>query len=110
MVELVVIVGVCLVFFVPGAITVAKGHIALFFAGLLVSLVWPIVAFRLAKPNSPWAGRYYGPEKLRRSKRRYTEIDVDSPSRAGLAAVIGFGIIAATLVGGVIAGMAQGSP
>jgi hypothetical protein len=90
--------------FAPGAITVAKGHVALFVAGMLFGPIWLIAAFRLAKPNSPWARRYYGPEKLERSESRYPDIEVSAPSRAGLAATIGFGLMAAVIVAGVIAG------
>jgi hypothetical protein len=107
MLEVLIVVAVLALLFVPGAITVAKGHIALFYAGLLIGLVWVVAAFRLAKPNSPWARRYYRSEKLARSKRRYPETNESSPSRAGLAAAIGFGVIGACFLGGLIAGIAS---
>jgi hypothetical protein len=106
-IEVLFVLAVLVLFFVPAGIVVAKGHILLFFAGFLVSLVWPIAAFRLAKPNSPWARRYYGSEKLARSKRRYPEINVTSPSRVKLAAAIGFGLVAATFIGGLVVGLAE---
>jgi hypothetical protein len=85
--------------------TVAKGHVALFIAGLLLlGLVWLIGAPRLAKPNSPWARRFYGSEKLERSRRRYPEIEPTQPSNAGLAAGIGFGAIAAAFFAGLVDG------
>ena len=90
---------------IPASVTVAKGHIALFFAGfLLLGLIWWIAAWRLAKPNSPWAKRFYRPEK--RSRRRYEQIDPAQPSRAGLAAAIGFGLLGVSLAAGLVAGIA----
>jgi hypothetical protein len=109
--EAVVIVVVLVVCFTPAAITVAKGHVALFFAGLLLpGPIWLIAEFRLAKPNSPWAKRYYGPDKLQRSKRRYPDIEVTSASRAGLAAAIGFGLLSAAVLAGAIAAIVEGRP
>jgi hypothetical protein len=107
--ETVMIVVVLAACYTPAAITAAKGHVALFFAGLLtIGLVWVIAAVRLAKPNSPWARRYYGPAKLDRSKRRYPGTDVSAPSRAGLAAAIRFGALGAAVLTGVVAALAQG--
>jgi hypothetical protein len=106
-IEVLIVLAVLALFYVPAGIVVAKGHIVLFFAGFFVSLVWPIAAFRLGKPNSPWARRYYDPEKLARSKRRYPEINVTSPSRVKLAAAIGFGLLAAAFVGGLGVGLAE---
>jgi hypothetical protein len=101
-----IVVAIWVVIFLPGVITAAKGHIALFAAGWVVSgLVWPIAAWRLAKPNSPWAHRFYPHDKLHRSRRRYPDIDPSVPSRAGLAAAIGFGLFAAAFVAGLIAGL-----
>jgi hypothetical protein len=88
-----------------GAVTVAKGHVALFAAGWVFALVWLIAAPRLAKPNSPWARRFYGPEKLERSQRRYPQIQPSQRSYAAIAATIGFGIIAAAFVAGIVDGM-----
>jgi hypothetical protein len=54
--EVIVIVVVFGVIYGVAGVTVAKGHVALFIAGLLLlGLVWLIAAPRLAKPNSPWA-------------------------------------------------------
>jgi len=79
--------------------------VALFFAGLLLlGLVWLIAAPRLAKPNSPWARRFYGSEKLERSRRRYPDIDPAAPSKAGLAAGIGFGVLGAAFLTGLVVG------
>jgi hypothetical protein len=90
------------------AVTVAKGRVALFVVGLLtLGLVWLIAAPRLAKPNSPWAKRFYGPEKLERSRRRYPNTDPASRSNAGLVAAIGFGVIGLAVVAGVVDGLAS---
>ena len=107
-IELLFIAAVwALVVFIPAFVTVAKGHVALFFAGfLLLGLIWWIAAWRLAKPNSPWAKRFYGPEKQDRSRRRYHHVDPSQPSRAGLAAAIGFGLLGITFVAGLVGGVA----
>jgi hypothetical protein len=56
----------------PGAVTLLKGQRDLFLAGLLAGgLVWWITAFRLARPDSWWARRFYEPAKLERARRRY---------------------------------------
>ena len=88
--EAVVIVVVLVLCFTPAASTVAKGHVALFFAGLLL-------------PD-------YGPDELQRSKRRYPDTEVTAPSRAGLAAAIGFGLLAAAVLAGAIAAIAVAQP
>jgi hypothetical protein len=104
--EVLVIVVVFGVTLGIAGITVAKGHVALFIAGLLLlGLVWLIAAPRLAKPNSPWAKRFYGSEKLERSRARYPDIEPAVPSKAGLAAAIGFGVIGAAFVAGLVDGL-----
>jgi hypothetical protein len=60
---------------VPAVVTGLKGQWALLGAGfLLLGLVWLIAAFRLARPNSFWARRFYSPEKLERSRERYPHL------------------------------------
>ena len=106
--EVLVIVVVFGVTLGIAGITVAKGHVALFIAGLLLlGLVWLIAAPRLAKPNSPWAKRFDGSEKLERSRRRYPEIEPTQPSNAGLVAAICFGAIGATFLAGLVKGLAS---
>jgi hypothetical protein len=91
-----------------GAVTVAKGHVALFVAGwLLGGLIWPIAALRLAKPNSAWARRFYGAEKLERSQRRYPDIEPSQRSNAGPVGAIGFGIIGVAFLAGLVDGLAS---
>lgn len=65
-------VAVWLLILTPGAITWAKGRADLVGAGLLVGgIVWMITMWRLAKPDSWWARRFYGPDKLDEARERY---------------------------------------
>lgn len=44
--------------------------------GAVGFLLWPVGlvgAIRLARPRSRWARRFYGPDKMRRARRRYPE-------------------------------------
>jgi hypothetical protein len=44
----------------------------LFAAGwLTIGLVWWIASLRLARPDSWWARRFYGQDKLARAQSRY---------------------------------------
>lgn len=89
----------------PAVVTALKGHVALFIAGFLtLGLVWVIACFRLAKPNSSWARRFYGEEKMRRSHQRYPEIDPSQPSRSLIVLTVSLGLIALPFVGGFVAG------
>jgi hypothetical protein len=102
--EAVVFVAAWAVVLTPAAVTALKGHLALFVAGfLLLGLVWLVAAFRLARPNSFWARRFYGPEKLRRSRSRYPDTDVSAPDRAGLVMAVVFGAFGAVVLGGFVA-------
>jgi hypothetical protein len=66
---LIVIFGI---FLVPAAVLLAKAHIAVFVLGLLtMGLVWIVACWRLARPRSWWAKRFYGAEKLQRAHARY---------------------------------------
>jgi hypothetical protein len=59
---------------VPAMITWKKGHRAAFWLGfLLIGTIWLVAACRLAYPDSPWARRFYGPEKMERARRRFGE-------------------------------------
>ena len=56
----------------PLTVTALKRQWLLFAAGwLTIGLVWWIASLRLARPDSWWARRFYGPEKLARAQRRY---------------------------------------
>jgi hypothetical protein len=104
-VEALVVVAILVICLVPGAITALKGHVALFVAGFFVGLVWLVAPFRLAKPNSPWARRFYSGEKLEKARSRYPKVDPADPDRSKLALTIGYGLIAAAFVAGIVAGV-----
>jgi len=56
----------------PATITALKGQWGLFAAGwITLGMVWWIAAPRLAHPESWWANRFYGPDKLARAHARY---------------------------------------
>jgi len=57
---------------VPMVITGLKRQWLLFAAGwLTLGLVWWIASLRLAHPESWWARRFYGGDKLSRARERY---------------------------------------
>lgn len=69
-----------LLVFAPLTVTALKRHWLLFVAGwLTVGVVWWIAALRLARPESWWARRFYGPEKLARARERYGPAAEASP-------------------------------
>lgn len=56
----------------PATITYLKGQYALLGLGfLLVGTVWYIAAFRLARPKSFWARKFYDDRKMGRARQRY---------------------------------------
>lgn len=56
----------------PALVVVLKGQYLLFFLGFLAGgILWWIVAFRLARPDSFWARRWYSKTRLDASRRRY---------------------------------------
>jgi len=58
----------------PATVTVLKGQWPLFDHGwYTLGIVWWIVGFRLARPESWWARHLYGPAKLARAEARYPE-------------------------------------
>lgn len=57
---------------VPGAITWLKGQRLIFVVGLLIAgVIWMVACFRLARPDSWWACRFYASGKMDRARRRY---------------------------------------
>jgi hypothetical protein len=57
---------------IPAGITWSKGQRAAFFLGFfLLGMVWVVAAFRLARPSSWWARRFYGAEKMQRALKRF---------------------------------------
>jgi hypothetical protein len=88
----------------PGVVAALKGHVALFVAGFLtLGFVWVIACFRLAKPNSPWAHRFYDEEKMRRSRQRYPHVDPARSSRSLVVLAVVFLAFAFGIVGGFVA-------
>jgi hypothetical protein len=56
----------------PLIVTALKRQWLLFAAGwLTIGLVWWIASLRLARPESWWARRFYGQDKLARAQSRY---------------------------------------
>jgi hypothetical protein len=56
----------------PLTVTALKRQWLLFAAGwMTVGAVWWIAALRLGRPESWWARRFYGEEKLARARERY---------------------------------------
>ncbi len=65
-----------LLILIPLTVTALKRQWLLFLAGwLTVGLVWWIASLRLARPDSWWAHRFYGPDKLDRARERYGAAD-----------------------------------
>lgn len=57
---------------IPAGVTVSKRLWIEFLIGcFLPGIVWIIGSFRLARPSSWWARRFYGPEKMQRAERRF---------------------------------------
>ena len=81
MVERLLIFGVFVsVIGVPAGITWAKGQRESFFLGwLLLGMIWVVAACRLARPDSPWARRFYGPKRLNRAEERFGRSEVSEP-------------------------------
>jgi hypothetical protein len=94
-------VGIFAAVFVPAAVTLLKGRSGMFAVGWLVGgLVWMIVSFRLALPDSHWARWFYGQDKVSRARRRYPNAgSTGTPHLLGaalmLAAPIAIGIAVA---------------
>ena len=57
-----------LLLLVAGVVTALKGKWGVFALGLLVGPAWLLGAFRLAKPDSWWARRFYPPETRERAR------------------------------------------
>jgi hypothetical protein len=103
-VEVIVVIVVLAVCFVPGVITALKGRLALFVVGFFFGPVWLLAMFRLGKPNSPWARRYYSQAKLDKARERFPEVDPADPDHSKFALTLGFGLLAAMFVAGFVAG------
>ena len=62
---------VAVVWGVPAFVTWKKGQRAAFWIGFLFGPIWLVAACRLARPDSPWARRFYGPRKMKRARLRF---------------------------------------
>jgi hypothetical protein len=53
---------------IGGVVTAAKGRFGWLALGLLTGgLIWPLTGLLIATPDSLWARRFYGPERMRRA-------------------------------------------
>lgn len=52
-----------------------KGKYRIALVAVFVPVIAYVCAIRLARPDSPWARRFYGPEKLARAQRRAVSFD-----------------------------------
>ena len=71
--SLLVIILTILITLAISAVAIFKGKFFMGVAGMLFPLIGLIGAIRLAKPDSPWAKRFYEPgsKKLAKSEKRY---------------------------------------
>lgn len=56
---------------VAAFVNAAKGKLWTAIGALVIPVIGIVGGFRLAKPNSAWARRFYGEEKLRRARERF---------------------------------------
>ncbi len=64
---------VAAIFVISAVITWKKGRRSFFWLGFLLGGAWMVAAFRLARPTSPWARRFYSPAKMELAQQRYEE-------------------------------------
>lgn len=70
--RLIALVTLIVVVVIPAGITLSKRLWVEFLIGLVLpGIVWIIAAFRLARPSSWWARRFYGTEKMQRAENRF---------------------------------------
>lgn len=65
---------------VPAIVTFTKARSASVCSGFWFSPSGGFGALRLAKPDSPWARRYYGPEKMARARERFAASAPPAPT------------------------------
>ncbi|MGH3028364.1 MAG: signal peptidase I [Gaiellaceae bacterium] len=66
----VVVSALIVLYLSAGVVTLLKAKWGSLAVGLLVVLVWIVAALRLARPDSWWARRFYGDEKVDRARAR----------------------------------------
>ncbi len=74
------VVLVVLLYLVPGTVCWLKGKKLWATLGFLTAFHW-IPTFRLARPGSWWACRYYSDNKLERARARFPTGDAPRPGR-----------------------------
>jgi|GEM_PF-5465723 len=79
LVTVAIVLGVLLVYVVPMVITGLKGKQGMLLAGVFLHPVWWVGAIRLALPDSYWARRFYGPDKLARAGDRHARPPLGPP-------------------------------
>jgi hypothetical protein len=89
LVEILIVVGVMLIYLVPAVITGLKGKQGMVTAGVFLHPVWWVGAIRLARPDSYWARRFYDDAKRRRALERHDRGAGPAPDH--LAALTGDG-------------------
>jgi len=72
-----VIAGLTAVHVAYCVVCILKGKVWIGLIGLFVPLLGFVAMFRLAKPGSPWARRFYGADsrRLARAKARYSRVE-----------------------------------
>lgn len=105
-IEAAYVIALLVVVLTPAVITALKGHLALYVAGFLtVGVVWVIAMFRLARPNSTWASRFYGPDKLQEARTRYPDISPGDRDNSRLAVALGLGVLVVPLLAGFLSAL-----
>lgn len=66
------IIAIIALWTVCPVISAMKGKYGMLVLGLLIHPCWAFAAIRLAKPDSYWARRFYGPEKMGQAQLRFT--------------------------------------
>lgn len=83
-----IVAGLVVVYVVFTGVCLAKGKVLTSLAGLFFAPAVLYGGLRLARPDSPWARRRYGPEKLRRTQERYAHRVVRERRRQRLLELI----------------------
>jgi hypothetical protein len=65
-----------------------KGKWMVGIIGVVIPPVSIIGSIRLAKPTSPWAAKFYGDDKLEKSRRRFKDLDEPAPAPPDLQTTI----------------------
>jgi hypothetical protein len=83
-----IVAGLVATYIAFTAVCLAKGKVLTSLTGLFLAPVVLYGGLRLARPDSPWARRWYGPEKLGRARERYAHRVVRERRRQRLLEII----------------------